>query len=98
MLPKNLKKYFWDVDFKKLDFKMNPEFIIARILEYGDIAAAKWLFKNFTAEEIKKNIRKSREVSLKSANFWKLFFNLKNSEIACLNKHYQETQKTHWLY
>ena len=31
-----LKKYFWDVDFPSLNKKNHSEFIIERILEYGD--------------------------------------------------------------
>jgi hypothetical protein len=35
-LPRFLKKYFWNVDFLKLDRKTHSQFIIERILEYGD--------------------------------------------------------------
>lgn len=98
MLPKNLKKYFWDVDFKQVDWKSNPEFVIARLLEYGDVKSIQWLLRTFNAEEIKKVIFIHRGFSPKSANFWKLFFNINEDKIACLKKPYQKTQKTHWPY
>jgi len=40
-LPEFLKKYFWDVDFSKLDKEAYSQFIIERILEYGDQKAIK---------------------------------------------------------
>ncbi len=97
MLPKNIKKYFWDVDVKRLDWKNNPEFVIARLLEYGDIKATRWLFGTFDIEEIKNVIIKRRGFSPRSANFWRVFFNINENKIACLKKPYQKMQKTHWL-
>lgn len=99
MLPKDLKKYFWDVDSTKLDFKKNSGFIIARVLEYGDIETIQWLFRTFDAEEIKKVFIKRRGFSLRTANFWRIFFNIDRSKIAsCLKKSYQKAQKTHWPF
>ena len=46
-LPLFLKKYFWDVDFLKLNRNSHSQFIIERVLEYGDERAVKWLFKYF---------------------------------------------------
>jgi len=54
-LPLFLKKYFWDVDFDKLDLSDCPEYIILRLLEYGDIEAIRWLFKNVSKVAIKKS-------------------------------------------
>lgn len=98
MLPKKFKKYFWDVDFGKLDFKKNPQFVIARILEYGDIGAIQWLFRTFSAKEIKTVLVKRRGFSLRTASFWSTFFNIDKSKIACLKKPYQKMQKAHWPY
>jgi len=92
-LPRFLKKYFWDVDFSKLDKKTHSRFIIERILEYGDEKAIKWMEKNFKLNEIKKVVCQSRNLSLKSANFWQLIFNLNKNEILCLKKSFQKKQK-----
>lgn len=97
-LPSFLKKYFWDVEFSKLDFRKDLGYIAARILEYGDARAVKWLFRVFPKGKIKEVIRKSRQFSPKSANFWSLFFNIKQNQIECLKKSYQKTQKSHWPY
>lgn len=96
-LPTFLKKYFWDVDFNKLDLKKNKFYIISRLLEYGDIKATRWLFKNVERGKIKAAILRFRGFSPPTINFWRIFFNLDKSKILCLQKSYQKTQKSHWL-
>ena len=96
-LPLFLKKYFWDVDFNKLDFKKRPEYIILRILEYGDIKTLRWLLKNTNKKKIKEIIIKYKGLSPKSLYFWTSFFNLEKNKILCLRKSYQKMQKSHWL-
>jgi len=97
-MPLFLKKYFWDVDFSGLDFRENPGYITARILEYGDAKAIKWLFGASQKNEIKKVVMKSRQLSSKTANFWSLFLNINRNKIECLKKSYQKMQKSHWPY
>lgn len=86
------------MDFKTLDFQKDADYIIRRILEYGDINAVKWLLKVFDKKLIKEIILKSRGFSSRTANFWRLFFKLDKNKILCLKKSYQKTQKTHWPY
>jgi len=97
-LPKTLKKYFWDVDFENLDKDKYSYFIIERILELGDRKAAKWMKNNFSQEKIKKVIYNSRNLSLKSANFWRLIFNLDKNKILCLKKSFRNKQRAIWRY
>lgn len=97
-LPLFLKKYFWDIDFDNLNFKKREEFVILRILEYGDIKSTQWLFKNINKKRIKETILNQRVLSPKTTNFWCLFFNLKKEKILCLKKPYQKMQKSHWTY
>ena len=92
-LPQFLKKYFWDVDFSKLNKKTHSQFVIERILEYGDEKAVRWMRRNFKLNEIKKVVCNSRNLSLKSANFWQFIFNLNKSDILCLKKSFREKQK-----
>lgn len=72
-LPGELKKYFWEVDTEKLDFKKRGEYVIGRLLECGDVEAIRWLFKTFDRELIKKVILKSRGFSPKTLSFWSPF-------------------------
>jgi hypothetical protein len=76
---KNLtkKKYlFWDVS--KIDPYKNAEFIIQRILQFGDIDDLRWALNFYGEEKIKEIFLKvKRKLDKKSLNFWKLYFNFK---------------------
>lgn len=97
-LPKFLNKYFWDVDFKKLDAGEYPYFVIERILEYGDEQAVKWMMGNFKKPEIKRALMKKRGISPRSANYWALIFSVPKNKILCLKKSYRKVKESHWPY
>ncbi|MCL4376930.1 MAG: hypothetical protein M1409_00910 [Actinobacteria bacterium] len=97
-IPPFLQKYFWDVDFSKIDKKTHAQFIIERILEFGDVNSVKWMKNNFDLDEIKKVIINSKNLSKKSANFWQIIFNLERDKILCLKKLSPEKQEMIWKY
>ena len=97
-LPIALKKYFWDVDFKKINFNERKIYVLRRILEYGDEDAVRWMWKNFKKEEIKDTISNFRGYSQKSANFWAFILNIKREKVKCLSKSFRKTQKQFWPY
>ena len=97
-LPLFLKRYFWDVDFSKLDKKAYATFIIERILEEGDGKAVNWMKKNFALALLRKTLARSRRISPRSANFWQLIFNMKRDKILCLNKSFQKKPEPIWKY
>lgn len=91
-----IKKYFWDSDIKESDIEKHPDYVIIRLLEFGDPQSIKWLLRKFSKNTIRRAIKKRCGLSSKSVIFWKHFFNIKDSEILCLKKSYQKMQKTHW--
>lgn len=97
-LPAFTKKYFWDVDFSDLNFRENPEYVTARLLEYGDVKALKWLFGVADRKKLKQVVKQTRQLSPKSCYFWTNFFNINQSEPKCLKKSYQKMRKSHWPY
>lgn len=96
-LPKFLKKYFWEIDFDKLDFNKRIEYITLRLLEYGDVEAIRWLFRNIPKRKIREIIMNQRGLSPRSLYFWSYFFNINPGKILCLKKSYRKRQKSHWL-
>lgn len=96
--PLFLKKYFWDIDFKKLDPEKHPEYVIERILELGDVRAVRWVLKNFDRKLIKKTIMTRRGLSPKTATFWSLILGIDKKNIVCLQTPYLATRQTHWPY
>lgn len=65
---------FWDV--KDLDPAENSNFVIKRILEFGDVEDIKWAADTYGENKIKEVFLKSRPLSKKSDNFWCNFFNI----------------------
>lgn len=87
-LPKSLKKYFWDVNFDKLDINKNSFLLIKRVLDRGNTSDIKWLIKIYGQEKIKDVLTTTRDLSRPTGNFWRLIFNLKSNQIPCLQKPY----------
>lgn len=96
--PIFLKQYFWDIDFSKLDCRSRPGFVIERILEYGDENAIAWMMKNLSRTQIISTLEKSRELTVKSANFWAVILNIKEEKVKCLNRSFRKTRKQFWPY
>src|SRR3989344_2647263 len=97
-LPLFLTKYFWDVDFLKLNRNSHSQFIIERVLEYGDERAVKWLFKYFKKSELKEALEKKRNISPLSANYWGLILDVPKNKILCLRNQSQNKLQKTWLY
>jgi len=89
------REFFWDIDISTLDKQKHAWTIITRILEHGDLQHANWLFKNYPKEQIIKVIKKSRAISPKVANYWRLVLKIKG-KIACLDPQYLKMRKKIW--
>ena len=96
--PKFLKKYFWEIDFDRLDVEAHPQYILERILEYGDERAIRWMMRRFSRAEVADILFRFRSLSPKSANFWAVVFNVDKKKVLCLQKHYLEIRRAHWPY
>ncbi len=97
-LPETLKQYFWDVDFSKLNYEKRPRYVIERILEFGDENAVNWMMEKFSREQIVATLKKSRQLSRKSANFWAFFLKVDKEQVRCLQKFFQGIREKFWPY
>lgn len=97
-IPKSLYYYFWDVDVKKLDPEKYPYFVIARLLDKGNIKAVRWVRKNFSEEQIKETFFRIRDFNAKTGRFWSLILNIPEKQIKCLQPLYLKMRQTHWPY
>lgn len=71
-IPEEFQKYFWDVAYDDLSLEKYPKFIAERILNYGDLAAIKWLQAVFDRDFIRSVILNSRNLNPKTQNYWQL--------------------------
>ena len=80
-MPTELKKYFWDTEFEKLDLEKNKKYIISRLYCYGDLKAIKWIKDTYTSKDIKEVAKKSRNLNPLVANYLRQQCNLKKEEM-----------------
>ena len=85
-IPKHVKKYLWDVKTRTLDIKTHSDFVIERILEYGDTNSLEWLLKTYGKEKILDVLKKSKRISPKTGNFYALYFGIPKKELLCIRK------------
>ena len=95
-LPKFARRYFWDVDARKLDADKYAAYVIERLLELGDPQAARWLLQKYSRRKIVAVLKRTRSLSKPSANFWALYFRVPRNEILCLSKRYQKQLSAAW--
>ncbi|MEK7587599.1 MAG: hypothetical protein AAB457_02165 [Patescibacteria group bacterium] len=46
-IPKGLHQYFWDVRAETLDPSKHPHYVINRLLDKGNLDAARWVVRSF---------------------------------------------------
>lgn len=81
-MPIELKKYFWDTEFDKLDKEKNKRYIISRLYCYGDLKEIKWIKENYSKEDIEDVARNCRDLNPLVANYLKQQFNLNKEDMA----------------
>jgi hypothetical protein len=97
-LPPNLHRYFWDVDAARLNVQRYRQFVIERILEFGDMPAIRWVRQTFGDEAIKNVVCRSRRLSRRTANFWRLILDIPKEQVACLSKRSTKKQERFWKH
>lgn len=75
---------FWDSE--DIDIEKHKDYIISRVLNFGDEKDLKKLRVIYSDEDIKKIIKNRRDILRKTAYFWAFYFNIPLEEIACLKK------------
>lgn len=87
-LPRSLRQFFWDVVPGRIDLRGHSEYVIARLLEHGDLAAIRWMLRTYRKPDIAGVVKHSRQLSRKTANYWRLRLAISKSEIYALNRSY----------
>ena len=75
------KNLFWDCDIDDIDLKTHQRYIIERVLMRGFTNDFYMLLKIYSTSEIKKALRKSKELDAKTIHFCSKYFKLRKSEM-----------------
>lgn len=97
-LHPSLYRYFWDVQAEKVNPSTHPQYVINRLLDKGNLDAARWVLKSFPKETIRETFRKRRDFSPWNGRFWAHYLELSEKEVACLNPSYLSRRRQHWPY
>ena len=68
------QELFWDVDPKTIDPKKHAQYIIERILDFGNDREVRWIARYYSHRMIKNVMRRSRVIHNKSKALWSLVF------------------------
>ncbi|HEY3304859.1 MAG TPA: hypothetical protein VGL70_15150 [Candidatus Binatia bacterium] len=90
-LPPRLYRFFWDVYPRQIDLNQQSEYVIARLLEHGDLGAIQWVLKSYSKEHIANVVKRSRQLSRKTANFWRLRLAIPRATVYALKRRYLVT-------
>lgn len=97
-LPPTLYRFFWDVQAEKVNPSMHPYHVINRLLDKGNMEAARWILRNFPKETIVETLRKMRDFSPWNGRFWARYLNVPEEEVACLHPSYLKMRRMHWPF
>ncbi len=74
---------FWDVDEKEIDIEKSVDFVIGRVLDYGNKAEWKEIRDFYGEERIKETAKKHIFSSNRSANFWANILKISLKDLKC---------------
>ena len=97
-LPKEFYKFFWDIDATKLNPGEHALYVINRLLDKGNLPAARWVLQEFPKEMIKETFKKRRDFSPWNGVFWSRYLNIPREEMVCLHESYLKLRKQTWPY
>ena len=77
---------FWDAD--EIDEVQHAAYVIARVLDYGDMKDVRTLRKMYPDKKIIEVIRTRRGLFPKTGKYWAVKFDIPLTEVSCLRKYY----------
>jgi hypothetical protein len=86
MLRNINRAYFWDVNFDSLDEERSSRLIIERVLTLGNLDEIKAVFARYGIQTVKSTLTGLNFIDKKNLNFYRLLFNLSNSEFKCCTR------------
>jgi len=81
-IPKEWHQYFWEVKPEKVDLEKRDDYIMGRVLEYGNLEAVRKLRRYYGDERLKEFLlsTSSRVLSNKTMRFWQVVLKLRRDE------------------
>ena len=71
-LPPAFRRFFWDTPLSSLSVETHRDFILGRLLEWGDRQALRWVFRTYPKASLKEFLRR-RGVEILSKKNWRFY-------------------------
>lgn len=84
---------FWEKQLKNLDYQKDAQFIIGRVLDFGNLNDWKAIKDFYGIEEIKKVAKKHVFSNPKDINFWSVIFEIPLNKLKCTRNPLLKTPK-----
>lgn len=78
--------HFWDAG--EIDAVQHAAYVIARVLDFGNIEDVHALRKIYPDEKIVETVRTRRNLLPKTGKYWAVKLNIPLEEVPCLKKYY----------
>ncbi len=90
-----IARFFWDQDIASLNWEQHRNFIVRRLLQYGDLQSLRWLRSQIGDEGLRDWIvkRNGRGLDPRQIRYWALILNI-NSSLA--DEWVETSRKTLW--
>jgi len=80
------QELFWDVNLARMDKNAHKQFIVKRILQFGDLDDLRWALTSYGYDAVRDIfLFSSDQLDNKSRNFWRSFFQIHDGE-ECIKK------------
>jgi hypothetical protein len=96
VLPKYLHRYFCEVAPAQINPAERPHYVINRLLDKGNLAAARWVLQNFPRELIVQTLCTIGDFSPWSGRFWARYLEIPEDQVACLKPSRLRMRKVRW--
>lgn len=73
-------------------------YVINRLLDKGDLAAARWVISSFPKQTIVDTFKAFRDFSPWNGRFWAHYLDIPEEEVACLHTSYLKQRRQLWPY
>jgi hypothetical protein len=95
-LPVEFHRFFWDHPPATLDLERHASLILERLLDHGDLAAARWALATFGERRIREFLltRGHRTLSRKTIAFWRARLGLEDEP--CLQPSSLASSRPFW--
>lgn len=94
--PPFSRAIFWETDYDTIDWENKAQYVIERVVMYGNMEDWRLLRTYYGIDKIKSAVLNARDLDPKTMSFMSLLFNVPLSEFRCYT--YRQSNLIHWDY